>query len=228
MPKSLPSILIQGKVKNFDEIANEYHLIKKSIRKGEVLTEYGVINNTSHFVVEGIMQLDLLNNDGEIKSVALFGKNSVFPLGVEPHENYQDYEMVLTAFTDMIVYSFSYTLLNEICTNNGELSAEILGENCEFVGLLFYSIMNDNFNGILRKIADMLFLQYYFISKNTNLLITQKELTKWCGGSRAQVERCIMQLKEDRIIAVTYGKIQIINKEKLLDCCSDYIAKLDD
>ncbi len=228
MPKSLPSILIQGKVKSFDEIANDYHLIKRNIKKGEVLTEYGVINNTSHFVKDGIMQLDLLNSTGEIKSVALFGKESVFPLGVEPHENYQDYEMVLTAFTDMTVYSFSYTFLKEICINNGKLSAEILGENCEFVGLLFYSIMNDNFNSILRKISDMLFLHYCFISKSSSLMITQKELTNWCGGSRAQVERCIKQLKEDKIISVTYGKIQIINKGKLLNYCSDYIARIDD
>lgn len=228
MSKSLPSILIQGKVKRIDEIAKKYHLVRKTVKKGEVLTEYGMINNTSHFVKNGIMQLDLLNSNGEIKSVALFGKESVFPLGVEPHENYQDYEMVLTAFTDMTIYSVSYTLLKEICRSNGEFSAEILAENCEFVGLLFYSIMNDNFNSILRKIADMLFLQYYFISNNPSLSITQKDLTQWCGGSRAQVERCIKQLKEEKIISVTYGKIQIMNEEKLLNCCSDYIAKLND
>lgn len=228
MQKSLPSILVQDKVHHFTDCIKKYHLTKRVIKKGELLTEYGVINNTAHFVEKGIMQLDLLNNDGEVKSVALFGKGSIFPLGVEPHENYQDYEMVLTAFTDMVVYSFPYTLLREMCRNDGELSAEILGENCEFVGLLFYSIMNDNFNSILRKIADMLFLQYYFISKSNSLLITQKELTKWCGGSRAQVERCIKQLKEEKIIAVEYGKIKILDKEKLLECCSDYIAKLED
>lgn len=122
----VPSFYINNYIRDFDAVAQAHGLKGHRLSKGSLLTIPGTINNTAHYVCSGIVHLSLSHSSGNTKSLFFYGPKTIFPLGVVPHENPIDYELVLQAFTDIEVISFSYPVLRQLCVENGEL-ADLVG-----------------------------------------------------------------------------------------------------
>ncbi len=223
MDYKMPSFYLKGYVKNFEQIAEKYHLHKTRYPKGTILTTPGVINNTTHYICNGILHLTLTHSSGNQKGIGLFGAETIFPLGVVMHENPIDYEMILTAITDIEVYSFSYPQLRQICVENGEFAAMLLEENCDFVGYLFYQEMNQSYSSSYTRICDLLYI--YNSIKTDQIIFSQSELANLAGISIKQLEKVLKDLREQGIIETAHRKIIIKNSERLLAECSDDLQK---
>lgn len=222
----VPKLYLSDYVANFEDKITKYHLVPNTFQKGTTLTTPGVINNTAHYVQSGTLHLSLTHSSGNMKSLTFFGPKTVFPLGVVPHENLIDYEMVLEAFTDVTVYSFSYPDLRQMCVDDGNFAAELLEENCDFIGYLFYHEMNSVYASSYVRVCDILFLYYYHIHPvNTCISISQDELARLAGVSIAQLERILKSLREQSIIQTSRKMITILDKERLLQQCSDELKK---
>ncbi len=214
----LPSFYKSGYIKNFDKTVNQYQLKKVFYKKGSILTTPGVINNTAYFLKEGILHITLTHSSGKEKGIGLYGPETIFPLGVVKHENPIDYEMVISAVTDVEVYEFSYELLRKMCVNDGELAAMILEENCDFIGYLFYKEMNQSFESSYTSICDFL---YVYSQLEVDISFTQNELADLVGSSIKQVERTFKDLREKKVIRTSHKKIEILDIRELLKYCSD-------
>ena len=215
-----PSIYLSNYLNDFEDIITEYDVVKKRIRKGEFLTQYGVINNTAYYIKEGVIHLSLGHENGK-KSLCLFGPGTIFPVGVEIHEFRAEYEMIIQAFSDIEVYAMSYTTLKTIVQENGKLAGELLKENCDFIGYMFLDTINQTFEPCLSRICDILYLYLINIQPLQDIVpLSQSELASIAGVSLVQVERIVKKLKNEEIITTSRKQIIILDKNKLLAHCT--------
>jgi len=216
-----PKIYLSAYIRDFSDKEARYHLTRRKIRRGELLTVPGTINNTTHFIHQGMMHLSLTHSSGNVKSLVFYGPNTIFPLGVVPHETPIGYEMELRAFTDMEVTSFSYQTLRQMCVDDGELAAEILEQNCDFISYLFYQDMNRAYTSTPEHVCDILYLFLLNVQPKDNIIpLSQSELASLVGISRSQIERILKALREKQVIITLRGSIQIISIERLHQACS--------
>ena len=219
-PHIIPSIYLANYLNQFEEKIRRYDVQEMRLKKGEYLTKYGVINNTAYFIKSGIIHLSLGHDQGR-KSLNLFGPGTVFPIGVEIHEYRVEYEMILQALTDIEVYRMSYPTLKKIMQENGDFAGELLRENCDFIGYMFFDTINQAFEPCLARICDILYL---YLSKvhpsGSRIPLTQAELANIAGTSQAQMERSIRLLKNEGILDTSRKQIIIIDQEKLLAYCT--------
>ena len=152
-PHIIPSIYLANYLNQFEEKIRRYDVQEMRLKKGEYLTKYGVINNTAYFIKSGIIHLSLGHDQGR-KSLNLFGPGTVFPIGVEIHEYRVEYEMILQALTDIAVYRMSYPTLKKIVLENGDFAGELLRENCDFIGYMFFDTINQTFEPCLASLTN--------------------------------------------------------------------------
>lgn len=216
-----PKIYLSAYIRDFSDKESRYGLTRRKIKKGELLTVPGTINNTTHFIHRGMMHLSLTHHSGNVKSLVFYGPNTIFPLGVVPHETPIGYEMELRAFTDMEVTSFPYGTLRRMCVEDGELAAEILEQNCDFISYLFYQDMNRAYTSTPEHVCDILYLYLLNVQPRDNIIpLSQSELASLVGISRSQIERILKSLREKQVIATLRGGIQIMDLRRLHEACS--------
>lgn len=222
----IPRLYVSGYIQNFDQKARHYGLKKRIINKREPLTKRGVINNTTHFICSGLVHLSLTHSSGKIKPIMFFGPDTLFPIGVSPHENLIDYEMLLLAMTDLEVYSFPYTLLKTMCEEDGAFAAQILEENCKLIGSLFYQEMNQAFQPTEIRVCNTLYLLLTSLrSKDNCIPLKQNEIASFANTSSAQLERILKSLRERNIIESLRGKIKIPDISRLRAACSSELQE---
>jgi CRP-like cAMP-binding protein len=216
----IPSIYLADYLNQYEELLLQYEVQKKKIKKGEYLTQYGVINNTAYYVKSGIIHLSLGHDQGK-KSLNMFGPGTVFPIGVEVHEFRVEYEMIIQALTDVEVYRMSYPTLKKISMENGEFVGDLLRENCDFIGYMFFDSINQTFEPCLARICDILYLYLTKIAPAASRIpISQAELASLAGASQAQMERSVKILKQEGILDTSRKEIRILDREKLLAHCT--------
>lgn len=219
-PHLIPSIYLANYLNGFEDMIKRYDVREKQLKKGDYLTRYGVINNTAYYIKSGIIHLSLGHDQGR-KSLNLFGPGTVFPIGVEIHEYRVEYEMIIQALTDIDVYKMSYPTLKKITQENGDFAGELLRENCDFIGYMFFDTINQTFEPCLARICDILYLYLTKVHPSKSQIpLSQSELANIAGASRAQMERSVKILKKEGILDTSRKRITVTDPEKLLAHCT--------
>lgn len=202
-------------------LAKRFGLSCQRYPKGSVLTTPGQINNTTYYIRSGILHLSVTHSSGKRKGIALLGEDTVFPMSVVPHENPIDYELVLTAVTDLQAYAFPYPVLRRMCVESGEFAAQLLEQNCDFVGNIFYQEMNQAYSTTCTRVCDVLHLYSQIVAHEKEFTLTQAELAELAGTSVPQLERTLKALREAGIIETSRKRFIIKDAARLLAQCSD-------
>lgn len=220
IPHLIPSIYLSNYLQEFEDFILQYPVERKLYKKGEYLTNYGVINNTAFYIKSGVIHLSLGHDQGK-KSLNLFGAGTIFPVGVELHEFKIEYEMIIQAFSDVEIYQMPYPLLKKMVQDNGKFAGELLRENCDFIGYMFFDSINQTFEPCLSRICDILYLYLTKVEPVGAIIpFSQSELASIAGASQAQIERSIKILKKEEILATSRKQIVILDKDKLLAHCT--------
>lgn len=66
--------------------------------------------------------------------------------------------MILLVMTDIEIYRIPYPILKKIVRENGDFAGELLRENCNFIGYMFFDTINQTFEPCLARICDILYL----------------------------------------------------------------------
>lgn len=219
-PHLIPSIYLANYLSEFEDMIRKYDVQEMNMEKGEYLTRYGEINNTVYFIKSGIIHLSLGHDQGK-KSLNFFGPGTVFPIGVEIHEFRVEYEMILQAMTDIHVFKIPYPTLKRIARENGDFAGELLRENCDFIGYMFFDTINQTFEPCLTRICDILYLYLTKIHPSKDQIpLSQTELANIAGASQAQMERSIKILKKEAVLDTSRKRITVLDPEKLLAHCT--------
>lgn len=219
-PHLIPSIYLTNYLGKFEDMILTYNVKTKVFKKGEYLTQYGVINNTAYYIKKGLIHLSLGHEQGK-KSLNFFGGGTIFPVGVEVHEFRIEYEMILQALTDTEVYQIPYPVLKRIVQEHGDFAGELLKENCDFIGYMFFDTINQTFEPCLARICDILYLYLTKVHPSQmQVPLTQGELASIAGASQAQMERSIKILRKEGILDTSRKCITILEPKKLLAHCT--------
>lgn len=219
-PHIIPSIYLANYLNDFEDMILKYDVQKKLLKKGSYLTQYGVINNTAYYIKSGVIHLSLGHEQGK-KSLNMFGSGTIFPVGVEIHEFRVEYEMIIQAMTDCEVYQMSYPTLKKIAVENGNFAGELLRENCDFIGYMFFDSINQTFEPCLARICDILYLYLTKVHPASNKIpLSQSELASIAGASQAQMERSVRILKKEGILDTSRKQLVVLDSEKLLAHCT--------
>ena len=155
------------------------------------------------------------------KSLNMFGPGTIFPVGVEIHEFRVEYEMIIQALTEVEVYKFSYPTLKKMVQEHGDFAGELLRENCDFIGYMFFDSINQTFEPCLARICDILYLYLTKVHPaSSRIPMSQTELASLAGASQAQMERSIKILKKEGILNTSRKQITILDQSKLLAHCT--------
>lgn len=219
-PHLIPSIYLANYLNDFESLVVKYGARKRTFKKGDFLTQRGVINNTAWFITEGVIQLSLGHDQGQ-KSLNLFGPGTVFPVGVEEHKFLIEYEMIIEAFSPVVAYGMDYPTLKKIAVENGDFAGELLRENCDFIGYVFFDTINQTFEPCLARVCDVLYLYLTKVHpRNNDVPMTQAELARVAGASRQQFERSIGILKQAGIVSTSRGCVSVVDEKALLSRCT--------
>ena len=220
----IPSFYFSNKFSRYKDIIKRYNVEEVKYPKDSLLTNYGEINNNAYYIKSGVLLFSLSHEKGTEKSLALFGPGSIFPIGLTDHKYKMDFEIILRAFSDLDVYKFSYLKLREITSDNPDFAMDLLEENCDFISYLFHDSVSQAFNTCITRVCDVLYL--YLVSTNIedNIInLSQSLLSNIVGASKAQVERALKELRDEKVIETSRNKITILNIENLLNYCSENV-----
>lgn len=219
----LPSFYFCGKFTADAPLFQDFP--RKIFQKGDTLSTYGAINNTAYYIQQGVLQFSLSHENGGEKTVGLFGPGSIYPIGVERHHHKMDFEMILTAFTNLEVTPVSYQQLRALAGEHRDFALRLLEDDCDFISYLFYTSTSLAFAPCLNRICDVLYLSLPagHPSQAFTVKMTQELLATLVGASSAQVERALRQMREEKIIRTLRGEIRVLDEKKLLEHCSDSV-----
>lgn len=222
--KKNPNFYIDNEFSDFKDLFAKQNFLYREISKGTILTSENIVNNTAYFIIDGIMHFSLLQDGGKEQTVSLFGPNEVFPIGVKKHNHKMDYDMVLTAFSDLKVYQCDYLQLRDLALKNPELAMKLLESDCDFISYLFYRSTSLAFNPCIVRVCDVLYLSVLAenrkASKSATVLINQRLLSTFVGASRPEVERALRVLRKEKIIKTGRNNIFIPDINNLRRRCS--------
>ena len=120
--------------------------------------------------------------------------------------------MIIQALTDCEVYKMSYPTLKKIATENGTFAGELLRENCDFIGYMFFDSINQTFEPCLARICDILYLYLTKVHPlSAKIPLSQSELATIAG---------FRILKKEGILDTSRKQIEILDEEKLLAHCT--------
>lgn len=224
LEKKNPNFYIENEFSEFKDLFNKQNFLYREIPKETILTSENVVNNTAYFIISGIMRFSLLLDNGKEQTISLFGPNQVFPIGVKKHDHKMDYNMVLTAFSDLEVYQCSYLQLRDLALKNPQLAMKLLESDCDFISYLFYRSTSLAFIPCITRICDVLYLsipqEKRNVAKEATIQINQKLLSTFVGASQPEVERALRVLRAEKIIETGRNRIYIPNVNNLRKRCS--------
>lgn len=219
-PHNIPSLYLENYLTEYETLFEQYPVTKKHLKKGEFLTTYGVINNTSYYIRKGIVHFSIGHEQGK-KALNMFGPGTIFPVGVELHEYRAEYEMMIQALTDVDIYSMLYPVLKQIVIDHGEFGGELLRQNCDFMGYMLFDSVNQTFEPCLARICDILYLYIVKINPSEHVIpLSQNELASLAGASQSQMERSIQILRKEKILDTARKQIVVLDEEKLYAHCT--------
>lgn len=217
---AVPSLYLAHFLDEYDGLISGYNVRIEHYEAGEQLIKPGVINNTAFYIRSGLFRLSLRHDQGE-KSLNVFGPGTIFPIGVELHESWMEFEMMVQALTDLDVYAMPYPELKRIVVENGAFAGELMRENCDFIGYLFMDSVNQAFEPCLARLADIIYLYVTLVEPASDVVpLSQSEIAKFVGTSKAQFERSIKVLRKEGVIDTARGSLTVIDRSKLLGHCS--------
>lgn len=216
----IPGPYFYGFFHGLDSRAERYGLEARTFQTGQTLTKAGEINNTAWLITKGTVSVSLTASNGNHRALAFFGGGTVFPIGVVPHVNLIDYEMVMTVIEPVSCYPCPYPDLRRMVEDDGKFGAKILEQNCQFIGYLFYQSLNRSTGNSVTKTADVLYLLYRNVYPDGRIPTSQSALASLIGISRPQLERVLKTLRERRCVETGRNAVRV-HPDALLSLCSD-------
>ena len=146
-------------------------------------------------------ELKKLSCNGNNKILSFYGRGTVFP-GYHQQSYKIENSLVTIALTDMEVLEFTKEEFKTMFEENIALASGII----EWFSMYTNMLLIDK--------------------RQQNLIpVTQSDLSEILGISRINLVRCLTVLRDQKIISTTRKHIEVINLEKLIECCSKEVME---
>lgn len=196
--KLFPLIVAEG--------STEIHLPKSKIfTQGEVANHF-------YIVIKGRVRVYTITQNGQERTIEILETGRIF--GDSSFLVNSRRTVTIEAVITSEVIRCDTEKLIELCTKSTPLMRLIFQHMAQTCNYLTHQIIQGSHYDSQQKVADFLFNES--TSRGTNMLpYTQEEIAASTSLNRVTVSRVISKLKQQEIIGVKYGYIEIINRHQL-------------
>lgn len=187
----------------------------KVVKKGETIFREGELATSLFLIIDGIVKIFKISEDGKEHTIHIFGSGEVFA-EVALAEN-QTYPAWAVALTDVRLAIFERTKLLKLLKENPELSLSMVGVCVVRLKNLVSLIENVKMRDAKRRVIFFLWEKSEKGKKETlDMEISKKEASILLGITPETFSRVLKKLKEEGVIVKTVGNRKIqVNLEEL-------------
>jgi len=194
-----------------------YKVVRERFAKGDLISSQGETLNNGYYIISGIMQLKVGNEEGKERSLAFFGPGSIFPLGIDEHHYRMENAMVETALTDMEAYRFNFPELQRMVRDHPDLGIRMIEHYCDFTSFLFYAISSASYSTALTKVASVLYALSDKMTVAGSVPLGQAQVAEVAGVSKVQVARAYRKLTEGGVIKAGHMGVRVLDRSALAE-----------
>ncbi len=193
----------------FDSIKN-----LKVYSKGNTIYNQGDIPIKFYYIKKGQVKIFFLSPDGLEKTLSILGKGAIF--GQAAFFDQMPRVSSSKAMMKSEIIAIDEPLLIEMFRKEPTLALNILTLQARSIRMISNQLTNLTFLSAESRIARII-VQSKMIdkSKNYSLFLTHEEIGNMAGCSRVTVSRTLIKFAKEGLIETKYGKINIVNLEKL-------------
>jgi len=184
-------------------------------KKGDPLIKQGTFSTNVAYLRSGLAKIHITGPYHEqmvriVKAPSYLGLPTTFGDKINQYS--------VTVIEESEVCFIDITAFRYLLKANPDFSYEIMLELCRNELEVFNRCVNRTQKQIRGKIADVLieFSENIFKSKTFTLPLTQEDLGNLVDSSRESISRVLAEFNNDGIIKLTGKKIEILNRESLL------------
>lgn len=181
---------------------------------GETIVKRGLSVNNVLYLIDGLVKLEFVN-DGKLSTVGLIHSHSF--IGIICCFAFDKFDFTVTALEKTKVSFIDKDVFEKFIKTNGDFALNLIKHMSGVSNGLLHRITNlsqKNIDGAL-SILLLDFAELYN-SNNFRLPMVRKELANMLGYSKESVINTLSKFNKEGIIKVSDRKIDIIDKEKLI------------
>ncbi len=197
-------------------------------RKDDTLKVQGMVVDKLIFLVNGIVKISTLNEEGEEK-IYWYGAAPA-PVALAPYFNGQELTASLTAYTDCEVVLFDKEVFSDMIISDSALSLRLIHSLASKVQSLFDHIEHMTFQSPQKSICRFIYTYAMHVNANNDITqkhstdivlnMTQKEIASITSAHRVTVARILSALKKDNVLELDRsGHVIIHDLDTLRKLC---------
>ena len=175
-------------------------------------------------VAEGTCRLTIRSNDGREATLRLFGRGATIGLVAMFQPDYAPvvHERSMVAVERSTLVFFDSQVLMRMCRHYSELALHLLRQTVEWGGALIDAAGQFAFMTVRQRVAGYL-LSVAAPEPDGEFVapITQQQLANAIGSVREVVARTLHDLRSDRLVSVSRGRVSILDRVGLVRTALD-------
>lgn len=165
-----------------------------------------------YFLLEGVINVYTINQDGYTRFIGTHEKNTIFNLD---SFNSSSYAIITTkAITPVQVIHLSISDIVDFSTKEPNFYSDFLIYTGYVLRLMCYDAQEQSINDVKTRLIHF-FLLYTENNQNLSIPLGQYEIASAINASRIQVTRVCSKLKKENIIEIKRNHLKIIDIDKL-------------
>lgn len=184
--------------------------------KGETICKQGAFASYVLYIADGLVKIYLESPGNKNINVKISQTSEFFGLSSIFGDNIYNYSV--QALHDSSICLIEKVSFKKLLMNNGHFASEVIKWYCEKEKQLFNKIKSLGHKQMHGRIADTLLYLCGDEFKQENVLsyISRKDIADFACISTESTVRLLTELKNDNIITIDGKKIEIINRELLV------------
>lgn len=223
----LSDYYISGDFKEFEHLFYQIDGYVKSYKSGATLCEAGDYRKKVFYIIEGSVNVSILNTDGKEFVLLRRSRGSIIPLTCTDYEpRILDTPISIVADSDCRVIEFAPHVLREMIIKYPLIGVKCVEHASKEESVLIYEVISFSIKTSEMRVYEVLYAQYkhnVMKGKDATISFSQDEFAKSIGITRVQNARILQKLRENGIIETSRNKITILDSKKLRMLCKNLV-----
>ncbi len=194
--------------------------VERTFKRGERLWKLGDYIDRVYYIETGVVQANVVHENGHEKLIWFVGNGSVYP-GCHETQFRIEKSIEAVAFFDTQALEFPRAQFREAVLHDPELASAELEFYAKMINIGLYDTAHQEYNDAFTRVCNLLYLlSIGDLATPGHIINSQKGLSDMLGIERANVARHLSRLAKEGIIKTHRGWVEIVDSDALLSYCS--------
>ncbi len=218
----LPRYYFSDEFSDFKPMFDRYAVREQIYEEKEQIMAYD--RSYSVFYIEkGKAQVAVSHENGKQHILMFFGPGSLFPLRCRNQTYYLESSIIFSAMTECIVLEIPASSVEQMIMENPRFGVACVDHYSRFGNFLFYRTTSFSTEDGMTRTCNFLYLYGLYDRECRDIVpFSQTEIAEIVGVSRIQITRLFSELRNLGIIRTNVKYTKILDRDRLLQMCSDF------